>query len=159
MKQLAIMVAFLAVFCLSCSTPGGSTVTTPVGATGAQTVGNDQGTAQATESGSATNNNNPTLMIVNAAKKVTITVDADGATAAQVEGAEDAEVNISGAYFGVQRFGDDGMQAEVSSGGGSAGAAGASATKVSGDSGNNSAAPVVVKPAPKPAPPVATEEN
>jgi hypothetical protein len=124
--------------------PGSSTATVPVNTQGAQTVGQNQGTASAAETGSATNNNTPSIYIVNAAKRVTITQGTEGATV-EVEGSDDSEVTIGAAYFGVQRFGDEGMQASTSSGGGAAGGTGA-ATRTSGNRGGSAAGGAVTGP-------------
>ena len=110
----------------ACSTPG--TSTTPVAANAAQNVGNDQGSAQATESGSAVNTNSPVIMNLFGAKKVVITKEGEGVVA-EIEGQDDAEVTVSGARFGNQTFGDEAQSAEVSSGGGAAGSTGANANK------------------------------
>lgn len=114
--------AFLALFTVACGTGGTPTSTTPVSTNAAQTVGNDQGSAQATETVSATNNNTPTIVNILAAKKVTM----DGGKI-EVEGSDDAEVSIGAATFGTQSFGDEGLRAEAGSGGGAAGSTGADA--------------------------------
>lgn len=143
MKNIALFLLLIGALSLGACTTSGGTNTTPVAATGAQTVGNDQGTAQATESGSATNTNSPVIMNLFGAKKVTIKKGDDGVEA-EIKGQADAEVTVSGAQFGNQTFGDDAQSAEISSGGGSAGAAGASASKTTESSRNGG----VVKPKP-----------
>lgn len=130
MRQAFNALAFLLLFCFfsfalgACASDGG-VATTPVATTGAQTVGGNQGTAQATESGSAVNHLYPTVVNAFAAKTVRVSSDQNGRPVVDVTSADDATVEVSGAAsFGYVRWGDAGVQAHVESGGGAAGGAG-----------------------------------
>lgn len=124
MKNLTMMLV-IALFTVACAGTGSAPASsTPVSTNAAQTVGQDQGSAQASEAVTATNNMTPTNHIIIGAKKVVI----DGGKI-EVDGADDAEVTIRATALGVQTFGDDGLHAESSSGGGSAGSTGATSSR------------------------------
>lgn len=118
MRPIHLVIATAILVLLSaCQSGPGSAGTTPVSTQGAQTIGGSQGTAQAAETGSATNYNiSPTII---GAKSVKIGPDGS----MEVEGSESATVAITG-QIGGQTFGSDSMTAEVSSGGGAAGGTG-----------------------------------
>ena len=117
-RSLALLVVAV---CVGCQSTG--TTTTPISTQAAQNVGQDQGTAQATESGSAINHLRPVIVNALAAKTVEITM-VNGEPKITITASEDSEVKVQGAYFGNVRFNDENAHAEVSSGGGSAGGTG-----------------------------------
>lgn len=154
MRSFLGLFALLALLMIlpACTSPGiGSAAATNVPQTqGAQTVGGDQGQASAAETGSATAQIAPTIINAIAAKKVTIGKNGTDMTV-EIEGADDAEVVVTGSpLFGVHVGAEAGITAETSSGGGSAGGVG-DAVRTGGSTTTGTAppaAPVITQPAP-----------
>lgn len=121
-----ILVAVVSAFLVACQAGPAGSATIPVQTQGAQTVGQDQGTASAAETGSANNTVSPALYNFIAAKTVRIARSPDGSEQIEVIGADDADVTIGNGAFGLIRFGDRAQEASVSSGGGAAGGTGGS---------------------------------
>lgn len=95
---------------------------TPNSVQGAQTIGNDQGSAQASENITATNTVTPSVYNILGAKNVRIQRSPDGSETIDVTGSE-GDVAVGAANMGV-RFGDEGQEASASTGGGAAGGVG-----------------------------------
>ena len=123
---VALMMVLVALFITGCQSPGdaspGNAGTTTVPTQGAQTNTGTQRQATGTETGSATNTVNPTLVNIFGAKMVRIVRNADGETI-EAEGADDASVTVGGANLGVT-FGNEGQRASIESGQGSTGSDG-----------------------------------
>lgn len=119
MKTATTLLVCLAL--AACAVPG--TVTTPTTTSAAQDVGRDQGTASATESGSASARVIPIVINLVGVRKATITTGEDGSTTTELEGADDGEVAISGGV-GFVTMTETHQEASTSSGGGAAGGVG-----------------------------------
>lgn len=147
-----IFVLFALVIALSaagCASGDGGQVTTPVQTQGAQTVGRDQGSAQASESGSAQVHMRPMVNNIFGAKSVKIVADTDGGSSVEVEGSDSSEVAVTGSSFGNFNMNEGTQEASVSSGGGAAGGTGGAARETQGTgnrAGGNVAAPPVEAP-------------
>lgn len=132
-----------------CQTPGTSAV--PVSTQGAQNVGQDQGSAQTTEAGSASNRNQPFVMNILAAKTVKIGMTDGVPTTVEVAGADDAQVTVHGHVGDITYDGnehDSSQQAEVQSGQGAAGGTGGVAGGPASREASGSAAGAGNQPAP-----------
>jgi len=137
----------------ACQSPGqGAAAGTTIPQTqGAQTVGNDQGQASAAETGAATTQSNPLIFNIMAAKTVNIKTEPGKTTDVAVVGSDYAEVNISGAEFGLMKWGSyNSLDASTSSGGGAAGGVGGAVRAQEGvsSSGINPTLPVSTPPTP-----------
>lgn len=145
-----ILLAFVLIVSLvllgGCGSVG--TTTTPIQTQGAQDVGRDQGSAQASESGSSVTNVTPVVVNAIAAKKVRIAMES-GQPTIEVEGSEDAEVEVAGANFGNFNMNEADVDSSNSSGGGSAGGTGGATRSTEGT--GNRAGGNVNSPAPAPA--------
>lgn len=126
-RDIFLMAAVL-VLLSACTSPGdqspGVAGTTTVPTFGAQNNQGGQRQAIGTETGSATNTVNPSLVNIFGAKSVKITRNSEGETI-EAEGADDASVEVSGANLGVT-FGNEGQRASVESGQAATGSDGAS---------------------------------
>ena len=140
MNRILVIVTF-ALLSSACQSgpdrsPGSTgTAGVPVGTTSAQTVGQDQGTAQASETVSSTNTVTPTVFNLMGAKTIKIRQVVDGETEVTMEGHDEAVVEINSANMGV-RFGNEGQKSSASSGGGAAGGTGSAARDTSQPPGN-----------------------
>lgn len=150
MKTLFASLVLSAVCLLpSCASGPGGTVTTPVGTTTAQNVGQDQGTANAAESASTSVTVSPTIVNLIGVQRATIQRTPEGGESIEVTGPESANIVISAAANMGVTIGNESARAESSSGGGAAGGAGG-AVRQAEASGTQGIAPAPVAPRPVP---------
>lgn len=135
MNKFSIAIIFIALMLLgACALPGsGSASTTAQTPTvGAQNVGRDQGQASGAETGSAATQSNPNIFNIMAAKTVDIRLEPGKAAELHVEGSDDSAVAISGAEFGLMKWGNQNtLSSETSSGGASQGVGGSGVSRES----------------------------
>lgn len=132
MRHTITVAALAAVILLpACAGTGtGGATSTPISTQGAQTVGGDQGQAQATETGSAVNHIRPLSVNLFGLNKATVRINTEDEEAPIVrvdaEGDGSGTFNMHEATFGT-KIGDRSANPSVSSGGGAAGGTGSAA--------------------------------
>lgn len=117
MRSMIMGLALIATL-VGCKSTG--TTTTPVAANAAQTVGRDQRQLQGTESGSAINNQNPTIVNLFGFKAAKVTTAGDETTI-EAEGHEDSVLEMGRASFGNWISSSSNTDAKTSSGGATGG--------------------------------------
>lgn len=118
MNRILPLLCIACMLLAGCSTPrdGAASNATTTPTQGAQTIGGSQEQANAAETGSASASANPVIINAFAAKTVKVNVK-DNETAVEIEGNDEAAVEIGKAAFGNQTFGNENTQSSsVSSG-------------------------------------------
>lgn len=128
---------FVLSFAGGCASGPGGQVAPNVQTQGAQTVGNDQGSAQASESISAQTHVAPNVFNVFGAKSVKVAVAPDAGVQMEVEGSESSTVEVAGSTFGNFNMNESDVKTSGSSGGGAAGGTGGAERTVGTQTGGN----------------------
>lgn len=120
-----------------CASGPGGQVAPNVQTQGAQTVGNDQGSAQASESISAQTHITPVINNIFGAKSVEVTTTPDGGSSTKVEGSTESQITVSAATMGNFNMNESDVKTSGSSGGGAAGGTGGAERTVGTQTGGN----------------------